>query len=640
MAGNNKKSVEKISIEDLFKLMSDTSKPESALRDYVVLNEAESGPFAIQVSLNPETVSGMDTPEGRNKSALMLNMFNSISRLRRHKMFHDKIADGSYQGPIIVSEGDSWFQYPVKLEDVIDDLMQDYAVWSLDAAGDTLDNMIAEGEYLKAVYEFNPDIFLISAGGNDMVGGGSLANHLRDFDPQLPPAGHLKESYSVVIERAMQGYDKIFRSLEPFNVQIICHGYDYAIPANGRWMGDPMNSRGIVDAALQRAIAKAMVDNFNTHMLMLTKGFSNVTFLDNRGVVTDSRWFDELHPINAGFMDVAARFKSAIAQAMKRNAASPAPRRLARSVPASLAKAKPGGAAIRPTGPMAGGRKGVSLHIGLNLVDKNHYAGWDGALNACEYDAEDMRDIAVGCGYSTNLLLSKNATRATVLGAIEQFSQELGHGDIFFLSYSGHGGQLPDFNGDEADAMDETWCLYDGELIDDELYVCWSKFKEGVRILVLSDSCHSGSVVRAMPNGQLVQERPAQDPTSPTTWVRSMPQQVAARVFRQNRVFYTDLGKSLANIESAVLTKGQPNPLACTVQLISGCQDNQQSRDGDFNGAFTAQVLRAWNEGRFQGDYERFHKIIRAAMPSDQTPNRMVVGRKNSVYLSQRPFEI
>ena len=43
-------------------------------------------------------------------------------------------------------------------------------------------------------------------------------------------------------------------------------------------------------------------------------------------------------------------------------------------------------------------------------------------------------------------------------------------GDLFFLTYSGHGGQVPDVTGDEDDKQDETWCLYDGQLIDDELY--------------------------------------------------------------------------------------------------------------------------------------------------------------------------
>lgn len=47
--------------------------------------------------------------------------------------------------------------------------------------------------------------------------------------------------------------------------------------------------------------------------------------------------------------------------------------------------------------------------------------------------------------------------------------------------------------------MDETWVLYDRQLVDDELYKIWSKFKPLVRILVFSDSCHNGTVTRDIP---------------------------------------------------------------------------------------------------------------------------------------------
>ena len=39
------------------------------------------------------------------------------------------------------------------------------------------------------------------------------------------------------------------------------------------------------------------------------------------------------------------------------------------------------------------------------------------------------------------------------------------------MSYSGHGGQTPDLNGDEPDRKDETWCLHDGQLIDDDALI-------------------------------------------------------------------------------------------------------------------------------------------------------------------------
>ena len=70
-------------------------------------------------------------------------------------------------------------------------------------------------------------------------------------------------------------------------------------------------------------------------------------------------------------------------------------------------------------------------------------------------------------------------------------------GDSFLLTYAGHGSQVPDKAGDEDDQFDETWCLYDGELIDDELRRFWTQFAEGVLIYMVSDSCHSGTMLRA-----------------------------------------------------------------------------------------------------------------------------------------------
>ncbi len=640
MAPEIENDVKKITVNELFGLLADPDVSESELQKYVAPDEEGSGPFAPRFRIDPETVAGMDTPEDRQRAAVFLSVFNSASRHRRHRRFREKIAEGDYHGPIIVSEGDSWFQYPIMLDDVIDVLMKDYAIWSLGAAGDTLENMIESKEYLKAIREFRPPVFLFSAGGNDMVGGGALENHLRDFDPALTPAQHLKESYDSLLGCMLQQYDKLFRSLEPFGVKIVCHGYDYAVPADGKWLGRPMARRGIEDAEFQKSIAKEMVDRFNKNMLDLTGSFPNVTFLDNRGTVAAGRWNDELHPADEGYADVAAAFKRAIEEAVRGGSS-------VRSAPSALDAARPRSlpqmpqtAERRPAAAKTAARRGVSLHIGINFVDKNHYAGWDGKLNACEYDAEDMENIASELGYSSTLLLSRDATRTAVVGAIEKAAEELRAGDIFFLTYSGHGGQTPDFNGDEADEIDETWCLYDGQLIDDELYMLWAKFREGVRVLVVSDSCHSGTVIKALPDGQFVEDTPVIDPELPATWPRCMPPQVAARVFRRNRQFYTDIGKSLEPIESAALSKELANPLDCTVQLLSGCQDNQYSMDGPFNGAFTARLLRVWADGRFKGNYDRFYKSIRRSMPSGQTPNRWVIGRENGVFVNQKPFRI
>jgi hypothetical protein len=282
--------------------------------------------------------------------------------------------------------------------------------------------------------------------------------------------------------------------------------------------------------------------------------------------------------------------------------------------------------------------KGLSLHIGLNAVDPSHYAGWSGPLTACEADAEDMQGIAKSKGYATTTILkTAAATRGAVLEGVNAAAKKLGKGDILLLTYSGHGGQVPDKNGDEPDDLkDETWCLYDGQLLDDELYRLWSSFAAGVRILVLSDSCHSGTAVKAA-FASLSSETSravlhASGIEGPVRF-RFMPDDMALRTYRQNAAFYDRL-------QTGRGSRASKAALGATVRLISGCQDNQVSADGTFNGLFTGMLLRVWNNASFKRDYAVFHKAIVRRMPPTQTPNHFVIGAHNPAFASQVPFTI
>jgi hypothetical protein len=280
--------------------------------------------------------------------------------------------------------------------------------------------------------------------------------------------------------------------------------------------------------------------------------------------------------------------------------------------------------------------KGMSLHIGLNEVDPDHYAGWSGPLNACEADAEDLQALAASVGYETEILRTDAALRATVRGKIAAAAAKLAPGDTFFLSYSGHGAQLEDENGDELDGADETWCLYDGELLDDELHVLWASFAKGVRVLVLSDSCHSGTVTKMIPragNGfelATVQLRSESVGASGPRY-RAAPMDVVAKTYRRNRAFYDEIKAALPKVAPTV---------RATVRLISGCQDNQLSMDGAFNGLFTGTLLRVWNDGRFKGNYRQFHRAILGHMPADQTPNHFIVGASSPDWDAAKPFAL
>lgn len=268
-------------------------------------------------------------------------------------------------------------------------------------------------------------------------------------------------------------------------------------------------------------------------------------------------------------------------------------------------------------------KKGISLHIGLNYVDPNHYSGWDGKLNAAEFDANDMELILGDKGFGTNKLLREQATRDNVVTFLEDASKNLGKDDILVVSYSGHGGQIPDHNNDEDDGLDETWCLYDGQLVDDELSALWSNFAAGARILVISDSCHSGSVVKYSREILHADE---------VFGAKYMPYDVSSTTYFNNKAFYDGI--------QSTAKAGLSKSIAASVKLISGCQDNQSSYDGAYNGVFTGALKRIWNGGKFQGDYWNFYKRIMNLLPENQTPNYFDTGVQNRVFDSERPFSI
>ena len=289
--------------------------------------------------------------------------------------------------------------------------------------------------------------------------------------------------------------------------------------------------------------------------------------------------------------------------------------------------------------------KGLSVHIGLNAVSTAHYKGWSGELTACEFDARDMAAIAKAAGMKPTVLLTKKATRKAVLGAIRAACKTLVSGDLLLLTYSGHGGQIPDVTGEETDKLDETWCLYDGQLIDDEMYLELSRFAAGVRVLVFSDSCHSGTVVRAAPpQGGLAGGRS-----------KMMPPAVGIRTYRDHQAFYDKLQRDVVKASGKASAPDPDSALAqvavskrriaiankskASVILISGCQDNQTSMDGDHNGAFTEKLLRVWDHGKYQGNYARFHANIKALMPPTQVPNLFTLGRVTT-FVTQQPFQV
>jgi len=275
--------------------------------------------------------------------------------------------------------------------------------------------------------------------------------------------------------------------------------------------------------------------------------------------------------------------------------------------------------------------KGISIHIGMEYFDAEVYNGSDGALPTCGKDCLDMQDIASSQNFITQLLQNEEATRDRVAQAIDNASGLLISGDILFISYSGHGASIPDENGDEEDGNDESWCLYDGFFLDDELYALWTRFQEGVRIFVVSDSCHSGTITKVAPG---------QNPDS-VIIAKNFPEAEAKKVYVKHKEFYQKI--------KAEAIESKDKEVKASVKLIAGCQDDESSYVLPLseNSLLTEELNKVWDGGQFIGSTIDFFEHIKEAVTTIafenriyQTPNLFTIGKENPAFDKQRPFGI
>jgi len=290
----------------------------------------------------------------------------------------------------------------------------------------------------------------------------------------------------------------------------------------------------------------------------------------------------------------------------------------------------------------------ISVHIGLNHVDPGCYGGWDGALTGCINDAHDLAAVAAAEGYRTSILVDRQATAAAVLAAIRSAAGKLKPHDVFLLTFSGHGGQLDDAEDytDEPRGFDETWACWDRQLLDDEVHAALAGFTRDVRIIVVSDASHCGTVVR----NAMAPSPPVRTPDGARR-ARIVPAAVSARDIARRRGTYArarnnaraELRRSMA--KQRTLTRRQAGlrkPTCCIAArfvLLAGCHDNQVAYDGPGNGTFTAALLGVWNGGRFNATYPELLSAVRARLTA-QTPHCVTGGLGNQAWEASRPFTV
>ena len=237
-----------------------------------------------------------------------------------------------------------------------------------------------------------------------------------------------------------------------------------------------------------------------------------------------------------------------------------------------------------------------ALCIGIN-----NYPGTDMDLDGCVNDANDWATEFIARGFAVRTLLDAEATKAATVSAMRDVIAAAHDGDLVAITFSGHGTYVFDTGneagdpGDETDGFDEALCPHDVQatgdpLTDDEIHALLASRRTGVRLLLIADSCHSGTVSRAAP--ATFGGGPRKRFLPPSRWMKTV-RGVRPPLARPAR----DFAHAGASAFKASVQPTGTAPLDDV--LLAGCMEGKLNFSYDAvladrpNGAFTFHALKA-----------------------------------------------
>lgn len=137
-------------------------------------------------------------------------------------------------------------------------------------------------------------------------------------------------------------------------------------------------------------------------------------------------------------------------------------------------------------------------------VGINDYPYEGNDLKGCVNDANDWATLLTEHfdfpRSDVVLVTDAEATKGRMLEGLKALLTGASSGDVLVFTNSSHGSYLADTDADEP-MYDEILCPYDVTeqvLVDDELRELFTDLPDGVHMTVISDSCFSGTVSRAL----------------------------------------------------------------------------------------------------------------------------------------------
>lgn len=234
----------------------------------------------------------------------------------------------------------------------------------------------------------------------------------------------------------------------------------------------------------------------------------------------------------------------------------------------------------------------AGLFVGINnFANFRRYR-----LRGCINDATEMRalyeDVYQFPKEELTILTDQSATKMGIMIHLLELVRraKVGELDHIVFSFSSHGTQVRDQDGDEADGRDEAFVPYDLRMagstwdpntiiVDDELNALFSQVPSNVTLEVFLDTCHSGTGLRGAEFGEFA---------------------ATPRFILPLGLTLTDLGK-IANIVIDAASRSLVAESPDNQVLWTGCRDFETSADAYFSGvgyhgAFTYNYVKVVRE--------------------------------------------
>lgn len=222
----------------------------------------------------------------------------------------------------------------------------------------------------------------------------------------------------------------------------------------------------------------------------------------------------------------------------------------------------------------------AALICSMTHVNTTAYNGWDGYCLGTDVDSATFRDMCKQFSVPYVKLENEQANYANIYARAKEVVQTLAPDGLLILYFSGHGGQVDSIASNESDGLDETICLWDGQLRDKDVWKLLCQVPSTMRIWMVTDCCNSGTNYRRPPNfSRLI------------------------KIISKDKVLQRFL-KAERDTEPNLLHWG-------------GCDDGHSSFGGKDGGVFTTTMVDTFDTTQ---TYRQWFQKILKAMPNDQTP--------------------